>query len=87
MWRLILAHPAIVLAERDIEYPMQAVLDPPMTTRHLGEGFGIGDALAADVEGPLGRGVSIDFPQPNDHAHPDQFRPALPQRLAIQEDR
>ena len=59
---MILTNPALILAERDIEYPMQTILDRPVTARCLGKGFSGGDALAGDIEGALARELTVDFP-------------------------
>ena len=50
---VVLPDTAIVFTKRDIEHPMQTVLDAPVTARCFGEGFGGGYSLAADVEGAL----------------------------------
>ena len=81
MWRMILAHPATILAEIDIEYPMQAVLDPPVAACCLGEGLGARHALAADVEGTLGGHGALDVALPLDHADAGQPGPVLPEFL------
>lgn len=60
---------------------MQAVLDAPVTACCFGEGLGGGYALAADIEGPLGRCLAVDFPASFDHADPGELGPMLPQRL------
>ena len=78
---VVFAHPAVILTEDDIKHPMQAVLDAPVTACCFGEGFGAGNALAADVEGPLVRCLAVDFPLPFDHADTGELGPMLPQWL------
>ena len=54
------AHPTVVFAKRNIEYPMQTVFDFPMTARRVGKGLGIGYPLQADVEHTLGGRLALD---------------------------
>ena len=78
---MVFAHPAIVLAESDIENPMQTVLDTPVGTCSLGKGFGARDALAADVIGPLGGHGAVDFPLPLDQTDPGELGPVFAEFL------
>lgn len=44
------AYPAVVLAEWDIEHPIQAIFDSPVASHCVGQRLGRGNALGVDVE-------------------------------------
>ena len=77
MGRMVFAHPAIVLAESDIEYPVQTVLDAPVAACGLGKGFGARDAPAADVIGTLGGHGAVDLTLSFDHPDSGEFGPVF----------
>ncbi len=47
------AYPALVLAECDIEHPMQAILDSPVASRCIGQRLGTGNTFGADIKRAL----------------------------------
>ena len=74
---MVFPDPAVVLAESDIEHPMQAVLDTPVTSGSVSKGFSGRHPLAADAEGTLHRNGPIDIPLPLDHADAGKLGPAF----------
>jgi len=75
MRRVVFADTAVVLSKRDIEHPMQAVLDTSMTACCVGKRRCGGDALAANVEGALLGKRAVDVPLSLDHADASEFWP------------
>ncbi|MBK6553205.1 MAG: hypothetical protein IPG13_04685 [Rhodocyclaceae bacterium] len=60
---------------------MQAVLEAPVPARRLGEKLGGRHTLAADVEGALPGGRTVDFSPSLDHANTGQLGPVFPELL------
>ncbi len=58
LWPVPLPDPALALAERDVEHPMERVLDPPMGPDSLRQAFGV-SAQAADGVAGVGRGRGV----------------------------
>ena len=67
---------AFVFAERDVERPMQGVLDAPMFAHGRAESPGI-QGQAREVIAALDGVLSLDAPDGFDHAHAAQLFPLL----------
>lgn len=83
VWCVVFADPAVVLAKRDIEHPIQTIFDAPMTAYCLGEGFGGRYALAAEIAGAPYGDRAVEFSPALDHADTGRFGPVLPE-LSVQ---
>src|SRR6516165_440763 len=66
---------ALVLAETDIQLPMQVVLDPPVPAQHLGV-LTCSQPSAADEVAHLGTGLPAHRAFTQAHAHRAQLGPS-----------
>lgn len=79
---MVLAHPALIFAEGEVQRPVQRVFNPPVAANGAGELLGVGRLprrQATDLVPPFdrlrggGRGAAAGF----DHPDPGQSRPRV----------